>query len=277
VPAAAIAAALVSALLHASWNALLKGGADRLVDSALVAFGWAALGGGLLLFAGAPPPVVYPFVLGSAIAHALYWAALTKGYEAGDLSHVYTLSRGAAPAIITLGAALAAREIPAPLGMAGIALVCLGVLCVGASPNAPLNATIWALVIAVTIGGYSLVDALGARASANPAAYVGAMLIADAIPIAGFCILRRRPARLIADARRDWRRGLIAGIVSGGGFGVVLWAQTIAPLAQVSALRETSVVFASLIAWLFLKERIGFRRSAGAVVVAAGAVCIALA
>jgi drug/metabolite transporter (DMT)-like permease len=277
VPAAAIAAALFSALLHASWNALLKGGKDRLVDSTLVAFGWAVLGGALLLVAGPPPPVAYPFVLGSAAAHALYWAALTKGYETGDLSHVYTLSRGAAPAIITLGAAIGAREVPETLGLAGIALVCLGVLCVGASPHASLKATLWALAIAATIGGYSLIDALGARASANPSGYVGAMLIADAAPIAGFCILRRTPARLFADARRDWRRGLVAGVVSGGGYAIVLWAQTFAPLAQVSALRETSVVFASVIAWAVLKEKMGVRRWAGALVVAAGAVCIALA
>ena len=276
-PTLAIALALTSALIHASWNALLKSGTDRLVDSALVAIGWSVLGVALLALAGPPPPASYIFLACSALAHAAYWAALTKGYDMGDLSHVYTLSRGSAPALITLGALLLAHEIPAPQALLGIGFVTTGIAIVGASPNAPLKTSLWALLIGATIASYSVFDGMGARVSHNTASYMGATLITDALPIMVFCLWRRGPARLLADARLNWRRGLVAGLVSGGGFGLVIWAQTFARMGQVSALRETSVVFAALIAWLLLKEPLGARRWLGAAVVAGGAVLIGLA
>lgn len=273
-PPIAIAAALFAALLHASWNAALKGSADRITDNALLACGWIVLGGAIMAVGGWPPPDVYPYLLGSVIVHSAYWAALNKGYEMGDLSHVYTLSRGCSPLLIALGAAVFARETPGAAEAMGIALVSLGVLAVGASPRAPLKVTGWALMIAACIAGYSLIDALGARAAGRAEAYVGAMFVLDAMPILAFCIWRRGPARLIAAARRDWLRGVTAGVISAGGFCIVLWAQTFAPIAQVSALRETSVVFAALIAWFFLKERLGARRWIGAAIVALGAMLI---
>lgn len=275
-PTLAIALALTSALIHASWNALLKSGTDRLVDSALVAAGWIGFGLVLMAIAGAPPPAAYVFLAGSVISHSFYWFALTKAYDMGDLSHVYTLSRGSAPALVTLGAALLAHEIPAPQAIFGIGLVTTGIVIVGASPRAPLKVTGWALLIGASIAGYTVIDVMGARASYNPASYVGASLLVDAIPIGAFCLWRRGPAKLIADARLNWRRGLTAGIVSGGGYGLVLWAQTFARMGQVTALRETSVVFAAFIAWFVLREPLGARRWIGAAIVAVGAVLIGL-
>lgn len=273
-PPAAIAAALLSALIHASWNALLKSGADRLVDSALVGVGWMVLAAGLIAFYGLPPPQAWPILFISGAVHALYWGALTRGYEAGDLSHVYTLSRGLAPAVAALLAFIVIGETPAPLALAGVALVCAGVLTVGASRAAPLNATLWALVTAASIGAYSLCDAMGARIVGDAAHYLGWNMLLSGLPIFAFAVLRRGPARLLRAARADWKRGLAAGLVSGVGYGIVLFAQTLAPVAQVTALRETSVVFGALIAWLFLKETLGPRRWAGAAIVAAGAALI---
>lgn len=273
-PPIAIAAALFAALMHASWNAALKGSADRITDNALLACGWIVLGGAIMLVGGWPPPDVYPYLLGSVIVHSAYWAALNKGYELGDLSHVYTLSRGCSPLLIAIGAALFAHEMPSATDSVGIGLVSLGVLAVGASPRAPLKVTLWALMIACCISGYSLIDALGARAAGKAEAYVGAMFVIDAIPILAFCVWKRGPTALITAAKRDWMRGVTAGIISAGGFCIVLWAQTFAPIAQVSALRETSVVFAALIAWIFLKESLGARRWIGASIVALGAVLI---
>ena len=276
-PELAIAAALASAFIHACWNALLKSSGDRLLDAALVAFGWFVLGGVLILACGFPPPAAWPYVVATASIHAVYWAALSKGYDAGDLSHVYTLSRGLAPLLVAVGAAFAAAEVPRLPEAVGIATVCAGVLCVGANRHAPLRATAWALLIALCIGSYSLVDALGARITGSAVTYTGWMLFAASLPIGLFALVRRGPARLCRQALSDGRRGLAAGIVSGVGYGIVLFAQTLAPVAQVTALRETSVVFGALIAWLFLRERLGPRRWAGAVLVAAGAVVIALA
>jgi len=274
-PAAAITAALLSALIHATWNAMLKAGSDRLADSALVSIGWIALSAALLAYYGMPPAEAWPPLLIASLIHALYWAALTKGYETGDLSHVYTLSRGLAPAVVAVLAFLLANETPAPIVLGGIALVCAGVLAVGASPNAPFKATFWALITAASIGGYSFFDAVGARATGSAAHYLGWSLLLSGAPILLYALWRRGAAGLARAFALDWKRGLGAGIVSGGGYGVVLYAQTLAPAAQVTALRETSVVFAALIAWVFLRERLGPRRWLGAALVALGAGLIA--
>jgi drug/metabolite transporter (DMT)-like permease len=276
-PPLAIALALSSALIHASWNAALKGGRDRITDSFLVAVGGLLTGAALILWLGVPRQEAWPFLALSVGIHLAYWFTLFKGYDSGDLSHVYTLSRGTAPLLVAVGAAFAANEIPPPLKMAGIALVSVGVIFVGASPQAPLRATLWALAIGVCISGYSLVDALGARMAGNAPQYLGWTTGLMSIPMIGFAIGRRGPARLLADAAVAPWRGMAIGVISFAGYGLVLWAQTFAPIAQVTALRETSVVFGALIAFLFLRERLGLRRWAGAAIVALGAGLIAFA
>lgn len=274
-PPLAVALALTSAVIHASWNAVLKRGSDRVTDSCLVGVGGAVLGAVLIAMLGAPNAATWPFLLISTLIHNLYWFTLLKGYDAGDLSHVYTLSRGSAPLLVALGAALSAREIPGAREMAGIVTVSVGVLCVGVSPRAPLRATLWAFAIGLCIASYSLVDALGARASGNAALYIGWSQTLMSVPLVGFAIWRRGPRRLWRDAQRDPWRGLIVGAVSMAGYGLVLWAQTMGPIAQTTALRETSVVFGALIAWLFMHERVGLRRAVGAGLAAAGAALIA--
>jgi drug/metabolite transporter (DMT)-like permease len=172
VPPLAIAAALCSALIHASWNAVLKRGSDRLTDTFLVGIGGMALGLIAIAFLGLPPAAAWLFLIVSAGLHTLYWFTLMKGYDAGDLSHVYTLARGSAPLLVALGAAFAANEIPGGVEMAGIPLISVGVLCVGFSPRAPLRATLWALAMGACIASYSLVDALGARVAGSAALFI---------------------------------------------------------------------------------------------------------
>lgn len=275
-PPLAIAAALGSALIHASWNAALKGGRDRVADAFLIAVGgiltWAVVAAAW----GAPAPAAWPYLAASVPIHLLYWYALFHGYDAGDLSHIYTLSRGSAPLLVALGAALTAGETPAPVKIAGVALVSAGVLCVGASPRAPTEATLWALGIGLCIASYSLVDALGARAGANALVYVAWTSGLMGVPMIAYALWRKGGAGELmrAAAVAPWR-GIAIGAISFAGYGLVLWAQTFAPIAQVTALRETSVVFAALIAFLFLRERLGLRRWLGAAIVAIGAGLIA--
>jgi drug/metabolite transporter (DMT)-like permease len=157
---------------------------------------------------------------------------------------------------------------------AGIALVSTGVICVGVSPRASLKATAWALTIGLCIGSYSLVDALGARASGNALVYVSWTSGVMGLPMIAAAYWRKGSG-LTAQAFANPWRGLAIGIISFLGYGIVLWAQTIAPIAQVTALRETSVVFGALIAFLLLGERLGLRRWIGAIVVALGAGLIA--
>jgi len=274
-PFLAVVAALSSALIHASWNAALKGGRDRVTDSFLVAIGGALAGVVLIALFGLPPPQAWPYVALSVVIHLIYWFALFKAYDAGDLSHIYTLSRGSAPLLVAIGAALTANEVPPPVKALGIALVSIGVVTVGASPHAPLRATLWALATGICIASYSLTDALGSRAAESAGQFLGVAQVLVSIPMMAFAVLRRGPERLLADASVAPLRGVFIGALSIGGYGLVLWAQTFAPIAQVTALRETSVVFAALIAFVFLHERLGARRWLGAVIVAAGAGLIA--
>lgn len=276
-PPLAIAAALTSALIHASWNAALKGGrGDRIADAFLIAVGGMLTWAVVALLAPPPAAEAWPYLIASVLIHLVYWYALFSAYDAGDMSHIYTLSRGSAPLLVAVGAALTVQEIPPPLKILGVALVSLGVLCVGFSPRAPLKATLWALSIGLCIASYSLVDALGARANGDALVYVAWTSGIMGVPMIAFAFWRRGP-KLLRDAAHAPFRGIFIGVISFAGYGLVLWAQTFAPIAQVTALRETSVVFGALIAFFFLREHLGARRWFGAVVVAAGAGLIAFA
>jgi drug/metabolite transporter (DMT)-like permease len=276
-PPLAIVAALTSALIHASWNAALKGGrGDRITDAFLIAVGGMLTWAVIALVFGAPAQAAWPFLAASVLIHLLYWFALFSAYDAGDMSHIYTLSRGSAPLLVALGAAATAHEIPPPIKMLGVALVSAGVLCVGISPRAPLKATLWAFGIGICISSYSLVDALGARAGGDALVYVAWTSGIMGVPMIAFAYWRRGKTLLTSAAVAPWR-GIGIGVISFAGYGLVLWAQTFAPIAQVTALRETSVVFGALIAFVFLREHLGARRWIGAVIVALGAGLIAFA
>ncbi len=273
-PPLAVAAALTSAFIHASWNAALKGGRDRVVDAFLIAVGGIIIWAFVAAIWGAPHPGAWPYLLASVLIHLVYWFALFNAYDAGDMSHIYTLSRGSAPLLVAIGAALTAHEIPPPVKLAGITLISLGVLCVGFSPRAPLKATLWALTIGLCIGAYSLIDALGARQSGNALVYVAWTSGVMGVPMIAAAYWRKGPSLTRQAFAAPWR-GLAIGIISFLGYGIVLWAQTFAPIAQTTALRETSVVFGALIAFLVLREKLGLRRWIGAIIVAAGAGLIA--
>lgn len=282
IPVSALAAALLSALLHAGWNLYLKGrpgngAGDRQIDLALLGLGGALFGCVLIALFGAPVAAAWPFILASSAIHLVYWTALTRGYAAGDMSHVYTIARGLAPALVTLGAVLAAGEVP-PLAQAlGVMAISVGVMLVGVNARAPLAATGWALLTGAAIASYSLVDALGVRANQDVFSYKGWGAIFTFLPISLFIIARAGPVGFRAAAAGRWRAGMLAGAVSSAGFMLVLWAQLRAPIGPITALRETSVLFGAAFAALLLKERVTPRRWAGALVVCAGAMLIGFA
>lgn len=277
IPAAALAATLLSALIHAGWNLFLKGSAgDRMVDLAVMGLGGTLFGCVLIMLFGAPVAAAWPFILASSGLHLVYWTALTRGYAAGDMSHVYTIARGLAPALVTIGAVLAAGEVP-PLAQAlGIAAISAGVMLVGVNRSAPLAATGWALLTGAAIASYSLVDALGVRANGDVFSYKGWGAVFTFLPIAVLVIARRGPAGFAAAAAGRWRAGMAAGALSSAGFMLVLWAQMRAPIGPITALRETSVLFGTALAALLLKEKVGVRRWAGALVVCVGAMLIGM-
>lgn len=275
-PIEAVVAALLSAVIHAAWNANLKSGADRLADLVVMGCGGMLLGLGLIIGRGLPDQAAWPFLLGSSAVHIVYWAALTRGYATGDLSHVYTVARGMAPLLVALAAAFWAHETPSVGAVLGILLVSVGIAAVGLSRSASARATGWAALTGTCIACYSLLDALGARASGDVAAYMGLSTFASFLPTTAFGLQRRGLASLQNAMRGRWTPLLAAGAVTNVGFGLALWAQTRAPIAHVTALRETSVVFGAAIAAVLLRERVSARRWLGAVLVAVGALALAV-
>jgi len=269
-------AVLGAALLHASWNAILKSGADPLLDTALVALSGTALCAPLLLLVAPPAPASWPYLAVSVTIHIGYYTTLAGAYRAGDLSHGYPIMRGTAPLLVAVGTIGMFGETMPATAWVGVLLICAGVLSLGAAGGgATRKATAWALANALIIAVYTVADATGARASGGVERYVVWVFFFMGLPF-GLIVLALRRGEFVRHAARFWWRGLGGAALSGFAYAIVLWAMTRAPVAAVAALRETSVIFAALIgAWL-LKEGHFARRMASAAVVVAGVVALKL-
>jgi len=269
-PLAVTLLVLGAALLHASWNAIVRSGDDKLLDTTAMTLGAGVLAALCLPFLPLPARASWPWLAASVVLHAAYFWALISAYRHGDLSTVYPLMRGLAPLLTTGAAFVFIGEVPGRYGVAGIALISAGILLpvlIGRHGNRRAQA--WAVANAGIIAAYSVVDGLGARASGNAASYVLWIFFFDAFPLTALAIARRGMGPVGAALLR-WRPAVIGASCTIGSYGIVLWAMTVAPVAAVAALRETSVIFAALIgAWL-LKEPFGPLRIAGAGLVAAG-------
>ncbi len=276
IPWEAAAAALVAAVLHAAWNAGLKAGNDRLLDAALLFAVAGAIGLTVALLAPPLNAAAVPWICLTAVLHLPYVYFLARAYELGELSHVYTIARGTPPLMITALAALTVNEFPTTTSLAGIALISVGILTVGMSPGAHRQGTLLAGAVAISIAFYSISDGIGVRASGSALAYNGWVFFAVGLTTTAMALVLRGP-RHVGYANAHWRRAVIGGALSFVAYGLVLWAMTFAPIAGVSAFRETSVVFAALIGIIFFGERAGPRRLIGAAIVAAGAVVLKLA
>ena len=278
IPWEAVVAALAAAMMHAAWNAGLKAGKDRLLDAALL-FGIAGIDRPRRR-ADAPADASRGLVLDRADdgrCTCLTSICLARAYELGELSHVYTIARGLPPVMIAVLAAATVHEVPNPMAAFGIATISFGILIVGLSPGAHLQGTLIAAAVAVCIALYSVSDGIGVRASGDAMAYNGWVFLSIGIVVALMALILRRQEQLPAYVRQHWRRGVIGGALSFVSYGLVLWAMTFAPIAAVSAFRETAVVFAALYGVLFFGEAAGSRRLAGALIVALGAVMLKLA
>ena len=194
----------------------------------------------------------------------------------GDLSQVYPISRGLAPALVALGTYLIIGETLAPLGWAGLAAISLGIgmlaLQRGAAHADPRAVKV-AVLLGLTIAAYSVADGIGVRWAESPTGYMGWLFLFEA-PV-GLFVLSRRLARR---TRMDWRAfgiGAIGGLFSVAAYGIVLYVKTIAPIGAVSAVRESSVVIAALIGLLFFGERPWLGRILSAFVVAGGVIALA--
>ncbi len=272
-------AVLGAGVLHAGWNALLKGarGGEPLLDTAAVVAGSSFWGLVLLPFVPLPDPAAWKFAAASAAIHFAYYVTLAQAYRTGDLSFAYPLMRGTAPLLVTILGVVLLHEWPTPQATLGILLICTGIVSIAfvRRERHPPAAARWAFANAAIIAAYTLIDGAGARASGNAASYVTWLIFLEGLPFLLWARLRFGAAGT-RYVRLGWRRGLLAGGGSLAAYGIVLWAMTQAPVATVSALRETSVLFAAIIGALWLREGFGLARFAGAASVVAGIAALRL-
>lgn len=270
-------AVLGAALLHAAWNAMLKGGRDTTLDMAIVVAGSGLVAVPFLPFLPLPARESWPYIAASMTIHIGYYTALVGTYRAGDLSHGYPLMRGVAPLLVAAFGVLVLGEVPSLSMGFGILLISGGVIAIafvgGASWLHNPRATAWALANAALIACYTLVDGAGVRLSGSAPSYAGWMFFLDAFPYFLIVAWLRR-GELVPYALRHWRRGLAGGAASTAAYAIALWAMTQAPVAAVAALRETSVIFAAVLGSWVLKESFGRARIAGAVAVVAGVIAL---
>ena len=275
--AAVIAIVLTAAFLHALWNALVKGAGDKTVILGLIALGHVVPGLAVVLLVPPPGWAIWPYVLASTVIHWGYYFFLNAAYRLGDLSVMYPIARGLAPVLIALGAQAWVGETLPPLAWAGILVVSAGIMVLtkGVFAGAmPLPGLLAALACAVMVASYSLVDGVGVRLSDNALAYVG-WLFAMEVFVAGF-VLSTRWQRLRALEPGALALGFLGGVISGTAYGLVLYAKTLAPLGLVSALRETSVIFAAMIGVLWFGEGPKGNRLVAAAIVMVGIVLIGM-
>jgi drug/metabolite transporter (DMT)-like permease len=275
-----MAMVLLSALLHAGWNALVRASRDKFLASLHVVCGAGAIAALLLPGLPLPAPASWPWLLASALIHVLYFTLVARAYHGAELGFAYPLMRGTAPALTALGAALLLGEPPTPGGWLGITLICGGVLTLaaGAWRNGASHpaAVLAALANAGVIALYTLVDGRGVRLSGHALSYTGWVFLLTAVLMLAYAG-RRRGRSLLRPPAGAARTALLGGAGTLVAYSLVLWAMAQAPIALVAALRETSIVFAALIGVLFLRERLGRRRLLAALLVCGGAVVLKLA
>jgi len=265
---------LLAALLHASWNALLRAGTDRLWSMTIMCVAIAVACALLIPAFPLPARASWGCVLLSAVLHVGYNLFLIRTYRSGDLGQTYPIARGSSPLLVSVGAALVAGELPDPVSLAGVLLVSGGIIALAFQGRAlGIQSLAYALGTGCFIGTYSVTDGIGARLSGSPVGYTLWM-----------CLLWGVLMPAVYVAARDWRslfRGVretgtaaAGGIVSLIAYGIVIFAMALGPMGSVSALRETSVVFAALIGRFFLHEKLTAYRILACLVVALGALCI---
>lgn len=269
---------LLAAVMHASWNAALRGGKDRLWSGSAMGFSAALACLAVVPFLPLPLRPSWSHIGLSATIHVGYILLLVRMYRHGDLGVTYPVARGSSPLLITLGGAILGGEIVSPLNGLGVVLVSGGIFTLAFGGGQLHRESVpVALATGATIAAYSLTDGLGARVSGNAAAYTAWMMLLHGMvmPLV-FASLRKGGALALfaGRSRRDWLQAAASGIISVVGYGVVIWAMKRGSMGMVSALRETSVLFAAVLGRIFLGEPFTARKIIAASLIVAGAICL---
>jgi drug/metabolite transporter (DMT)-like permease len=273
-------AVLFAAACHAGWNALIKVGLDPLSTTTLISLGSGLVALVALPFVGMPAAAAWPWIVASTVIHLFYFAALVEAYRTGDLGHVYPIARGSAPLMTAAASVFFVGERLSWLSWSGIVLLAAGVLLLSARGSRELThvdkrAVGFALLTALTICAYSVVDGVGARASLNPQSYVMWLFVGIALVLPPYA-LWRDGRDVIPAMQRYWLRGFAGGGLQVLSYGIAVWAMTIAPIAIVASLRETSVLFGAILAVTVLKEPLRAIRILAALLILCGLVLLRL-
>ena len=269
-------AVLLAALLHAGWNTMLKGGRDVLLDTTLIVFGAGVVTLPFIFVVPLPAKESWPYLAASLATHIGYYYFMVNAYRTGDLSLVYPLMRGAAPLVTALLALFWLREMPALVAWLGMVLVSVGVMALAwrTADHAPCARAVgFALANALVIALYTVIDGTGVRLAGNAWSYIVWLFVIDAVPFTAF-VLWRRGRELVDYAREFPQRMLGGGAASAAAYAISVWAMTQAPVALVASLRETSVLFATLLGARLLREKLSAKRWAGVGAVVLGVLAL---
>ena len=265
---------LFAAALHAGWNALLRAGSDRLWTMTVMCAAIAAVCCVLAFMVPVPAAASRGCMAASALLHVGYNLFLVRTYRSGDLGQSYPVARGSSPLLVSLGAALFAGELPDPVSILGVLLVAGGILSLAfQGKRMPMDVLPYALGTGCLIGAYSVIDGIGARLSGTPAGYTVWMCLLWGVLMPPVYLLLRGRGGLFR-GRRETLAAAGGGLVSLLAYGIVILAMSLGPMGPVSALRETSVVFAALLGRFFLNEGLTAHRMAACAVITLGALCI---
>lgn len=270
---------LLSAMIHASWNAIIKSDPDRLLSFGVVMLVSAIMGVAAVPFVSPPQVAAWPWLVASVVIHNFYYFFLLRAYAHGDLSHVYPIARGLAPLLVAIFAGRIVGEHLTLREFLGVLLVSAGIMGLALARGRPRGAEwrplIYALLTGVTIAGYSVVDGVGARRSGDAIGYIAWLNVFEGPWVFAIAVWRRRGAT-IPYLQRFWWRGAIGGIIATIGYGIAIWAASVSSMAHITALRETSSLFGALIGAYILKESFGSRRLGAAVVMVMGLILMNL-
>lgn len=264
---------LGAALLHASWNAMVKTGSTKLTGMMLVAVGNGLVGLVVVAFYPLPAAEVWPWIIASGLIRCIYYLALGYAYEHGDLSRVYPIARGAAPLFVLAVAGWYLTDRLSPAEIAGVIVLGLGILLMaqGVFTSGESRRLVpFAIASAMATAAYSITDGTGARLMGQAPAFVGWALAVTA----GFylpMVLAVKGRQVLAVSPGDLASGTVAGVASYLSYTIVVWAMTQAPVALVAGLRETSILFAVLIGWLMFRERMSRSKALAALLILGGA------
>ena len=279
IPLPVALAVLGAALLHAGWNAFLKSGQDKQLDAIGIAAGSGAVALCVTPLVGLPGSASWPWLAASALVHIAYFRLLAGAYHWGDLSFTYPIMRGGGPLIVTVAGVVVFGEVLPWAETLGVVLISAGIFAFATHRPGDAGALrkplAFALANAGVIAAYTLIDAKGARVSGAPVAYAMWFFVANGLVM--FAIgCAQRGAAMPRHLLRRWRLTFVGGAGAVLAYGTALWAMTLAPVALVAVLRETSVVFAAALGALFLKEPFTARRVGATLVVLAGLVALRL-